>query len=76
MMRRSAFGSEAATAQLFALPPMSLSKQFDLLRQVVGSCDRFRHGARGVIGQHKAVIALPLQQHTFENVLAEIDPDD
>ncbi len=51
-------------------------EQFDLLRQFVGIFDFIRHRARRVIRQDNAVISFSLQEHTFENVFAEVDADD
>ena len=65
MMRRSAPGSETATAQPLALPPISLRSNLDLLRQFVGGADLVGHGAGGVIGQDEAVVALALQRRRF-----------
>ncbi len=75
-MRRSAFGSETATAQLFALPPRSLSNSLTCCASSSALLIASGTARERVIGQHEAVIALALQQHTFENVLAEIDADD
>src|SRR4051794_20390208 len=48
-------------------------KQFELLGQVVRRCEIFRHFARRVAGQDEALVALSLEENSFEDVLTEID---
>ena len=53
-----------------------LEEKFDLLREIVRGGDSFRHRTRSVIGQDKTLVAFALQEHTFEDMFAEIDAND
>src|SRR5438270_10305935 len=44
-------------------------EQFELLRQVIRGQEIFGHLARGVAGQNEALVALPLEKDSFEDVL-------
>jgi hypothetical protein len=53
-----------------------LEEEFYLARQIVGALKRIRHRMGSEIRQDKTVLTFALQEHAFEIVLAEIDPDD
>jgi hypothetical protein len=52
-----------------------LEQKLELLGEIFRRCELFGDFARGVTGQDKSVIALSLEQNSFENVLPEVDAD-
>src|SRR5439155_7353665 len=74
IIRSREAGSEIAIAQPFALPPI-FEQKLEMLRQFFRRLQFFGHFARSVAREDKTIVALSLQKHAFEDVLAKINAE-